>query len=477
MWILWVCCAVLLIIAVVSLVRPLFKTYSASELAENQKQADQRKALNIELYEQKKVQIEQDYDNALLDDEAKKQAYNEIEHSLIQDAATSQNSELVQLSNKNAKNLSFVFLFFIPVFSISVYAFIMPQNFQQVVMGETDSTQQNSQQQAPDIASMITSLEGKLKESPDNIQGWNMLARSYVVMKRYQDAVSAYEKTLELNKTAHQEIPDLEINYVEALMQVGEKESYKKARGMLASMLKADPDNGDALWFKGFVDYEAGDKVSAVKLWTHLLTILPAEGEQANIVNTYLARVVSELNKELPADKQIVIKQTQSASQSPVSPPSGPAPGQKMTGSKEEQTFIANMIARVEQRVKDNPQDIASWKKLAKSYDVLGRFTDSANAYAKAVEIDNTDIDSLMNYADAVIKTGEIDQLNKARIVFAQLLDKNSNNADALYLSGLLARTAGDVDEAKLFWGNLLPLLPKGSPAYKNVESNLNSLQ
>lgn len=478
-----------LVIAVVLLSRPLFKTYSDSDLIEAQGLANQRKNLNIELYEQKKAQLELDYTNGLLDDEARKQAQNEIEHSLIQDAAGSESNELVMLSNANAKILTAVFLVFIPVFSIIVYAFLMPQNYDQVVLGtqtvnsQNDQHSQLSQQQVPDIATMVVSLEKKLKEDPDNLQGWNMLARSYSVTKRYSDAVTAYEKTLQLNKTSAQEIPDLEINYVEALMQAGEKENYKKANAVLTTLLQSNPNNGDALWFKGFLDFEAGNKAQAIENWKHLLTLLPANSEQANVVNTYLNRIIVEYNKELSAEKQIAVRQIspaadpQAETSSPAPAAKGPASGQQLTGSEDEQAFIANMVARVEQRVKENPQDAASWKKLGKSYDVLGRSVDSANAYAAAVALDNSDIDLLINYSNAVIKTGQTDQLDKARIVFAQLLDKNTQNADALFLSGTLAAAAGDDQEAKLLWGNLLPLLAKDSPAYKNVERNLRSLQ
>ena len=476
-----------LVIAIALLSRPLFKTYSDSEQVEAQGLANQRKNLNIELYEQKKVQLELDYVNGLLDDEAKEQAQNEIEHSLIQDAASSESNELVMISNTNAKMLAAVFLVFIPVFSIVVYAYLMPQNYDQVVLGTQDVKPQNdqhsqlSQQQVPDIDTMLVTLENKLKEDPDNIQGWNMLARSYTVTKRYSDAVTAYEKALELSKTSPQEIPDLEISYVEALMQTGEKQNYKKANEVLSSLLKINPNNGDALWFKGFVDFESGNKAQAIENWTHLLTLLPANGEQANIVNTYLNRVIVEYNKELSPEKQIAVNQPGPAADTQIQTPApaaenGPAPGQQLTGSKEEKVFIANMISRVEQRVKDNPQDVGSWKKLGKSYDVLGRSVDSANAYATAVALDTSDVGLLISYSDAVIKTGQVDQLDKARIVFAQLLDKNAQNADALFLSGTLAAAAGDFEQAKLFWGNLLPLLTKDSPAYQNVERNLQSL-
>ena len=487
MWVLGLICALLVIIAIALLIKPLFKTYSDSELAESQKKVNQRKELNIELYEQKKIQIEQDFANGLLDEEGRIQAQNEIEHSLIQDAEGSAVTELTQLSKSSAKKLTIAFLIIIPVFSAITYLSIMPENFEQVVFQEPSSRSSaqphasGSQKQVPDIASMVTSLEKKLQDNPDNAQGWNMLGRSYVVMKRYPDAAAAYEKALALVKQNKAEpMPELEINYAEVLMQTGKKEAYQKARTLLDEMLAANPDNGDALWFMGFLDYEAGNKALAVEHWTHLLSLLPANGEQAQVVMNYLKQIdpqAAGMAKVQTTETARTAKEPQAqADTKSAAPAGGPAPGQQLTGSAEEQAFIASMVSRVEQRVKENPQDLKGWKSLGKSYGVLNRHIDSAEAYAKAVALDSSDVGLLMDYSDAVIKTGDRDQLDKARIVFAQLIDQNPQNLDALFLSGSLARVSGDTEEAKKFWGMLLPQLSPGSKAYINVESNLNSL-
>ena len=478
MWVLWLICAVLLIIAIALLIRPLFKTYSDSELTRSQVQFDQRKQLNIELYQQKKIQIEQDFANGLLDDEARLQAQNEIEHSLIHDAEGSVSAELVQLSNTGAKKLAIIFLIFVPAFSIVTYLSIMPENFQQIVLSEStpQSHAANGQKQVPDISSMVVSLEKKLQEKPDNAQGWNMLGRSYVVLQRYADAAGAYEKAISLtqqDKTL--QVPELEINYIEALMQMGEKESYQKARNILQTMLTAEPDNGDALWFMGFLDAEMGNKELAIERWTHLLSLLPANGEQAQIVSTYLNQLQPGTGNRAAEtvqqpDKPAAQAQTESET------PKGPTPGQQLTGSQEENAFIASMIARVEKRVKENPQDLKGWQSLGKSYAVLNRHIDSAEAYSKAVALNSSDVNLLMNYSDAVIRSRDINQLDKARIVFAQLVDQNPQNLDALFLSGSLARVAGDVQEAKNFWSLLLPQLSPGSEAYISVQKNINSL-
>jgi cytochrome c-type biogenesis protein CcmH len=182
--------------------------------------------------------------------------------------------------------------------------------------------------------------------------------------------------------------------------------------------------------------------------------------------------VAKKAVKQAPPVAQASIKQAQTAPATK----SGPAPGQQLTGSTDEQAFIASMIARVEKRVKDNPQDLKGWQTLGKSYGVLNRLDDSAEAYGKAVKLDPANANLMMSYSDAVIKTKNIEQLNKARILFAQLAKNNPKNLDALFLSGSLARMAGDKEAAKQFWNALLPQLPAGSDAYKNVESNLKAL-
>lgn len=493
MWILWTVCAVLLVIAVVILSRPLFRKYSQAELAQKQEAANRRKKLNIELYEQKKAQIELDFANGLLDEEARIEAQNEVEHSLLHDASVAHDTELVQLDNALAKKLALSFLIFIPLFSILTYAFIMPDNLETVVMNEVPAVP-GGQKKVPDIGAMVASLENKMTKNPDNIQGWTMLGRSYVVMKRYPEAVTAYEKALELTlKNGQVEgKADLKIDLVEVLLQVGGEQNYEKARKLLADLLNADPNNADALWFMGFLDYQLGNKEQTVKRWKYLLGMLPPDGEQAQIVRSYMAQVNSELpdDSKIKQQAQKLLDQTQQASaqassspiqseQQPsaqVQKPAGPAPGQQMTGSKDEQAFIASMVARVEARVKANPQDLKGWKTLGKSYGVLGRYTDSADAYGKATAIDSSDVNLLINYAQAVIKANDEQQYRQARSFFDNMLAKNPDNVDVLFLSGLMARAAGDKATAQQHWTKLLPLLPADSPAAKNVEQYLREL-
>ncbi len=477
MWLLGSAFALLLFVAVILLIKPLLKSYSEPELAQQQVSSEQRKALNIELYEQKKIQLEQDLANGLLDDETYSQALTEVEHGLLQDAENTVVKDLSQLSKSQAKSLMFAMLVFIPTLSITLYLYIQPENLAQIVSAEP--MQNNSaivnKNAVPDISSMVKKLEQKLQSDTNDAQGWNMLGRSYVVLKRYKDAVQAYEKALALvaQDPTVEAMPELDINYVEALMQTSEKEYYQKAREYLTQMLLDDPSDADALWFMGFLDFDAGDHQQAIDRWTYLLTLLPVNSEQSQIVNTYLQQV--KIQSGLTASTSNAnINATTGVKQAQLKP--NKEKTNQLNVSSEQQSFINSMVARVEQRVKDDPSDLKGWKSLGKSYAVLNRLDESADAYGKAVVLAQKDVNLMMQYSNAAMKTNNKDIMNTALNYFSNLADNNSTNLDALFLSGSLARALADNEKAKKYWQKLLPQLQKNTPSYDNVKANLEQI-
>src|SRR5258708_4959635 len=48
------------------------------------------------------------------------------------------------------------------------------------------------------IAAMVDRLAERMKQNPDDGEGWMMLARSYTVLGRFDDALPAYRRAVEL---------------------------------------------------------------------------------------------------------------------------------------------------------------------------------------------------------------------------------------------------------------------------------------
>ena len=73
-----------------------------------------------------------------------------------------------------------------------------------------------------EIAQMIDRLAARLKDRPDDAEGWTMLARSYTVLTRYRESLPAYQRAVQLHprgtldKGAYQVIGDV-FRKVEAL--------------------------------------------------------------------------------------------------------------------------------------------------------------------------------------------------------------------------------------------------------------------
>ncbi|HEV7391719.1 MAG TPA: c-type cytochrome biogenesis protein CcmI [Burkholderiales bacterium] len=63
---------------------------------------------------------------------------------------------------------------------------------------------------------------------------------------------------------------------------------------------------------------------------------------------------------------------------------------------------IECMVARLAARLESEPEDAAGWVKLGRSYAVLGRFKDSAGAYANAVKRLPSDAQLRADYAEVV---------------------------------------------------------------------------
>ncbi len=128
-------------------------------------------------------------------------------------------------------------------------------------------------QVSADVLAMVSRLEGRLREQPNDEKGWSMLGRSYVAMERYEDAVVAFGK-------AH----DLDANDVEATLGLGEALSLRgggeispQSAQLFEQAVRQAPDNPKALLYAGFAAAVTGDEAKARERWLKLKAMHPPE--------------------------------------------------------------------------------------------------------------------------------------------------------------------------------------------------------
>lgn len=111
-------------------------------------------------------------------------------------------------------------------------------------------------------------LEARLRQNPSDLEGWRMLARTYVVTGTPAKAVPAYEKAIEVDGGRD---PSLPLDLAEAMVLADDVAMQPRAREIIDAALAADAKNPKALWYSGVLAYRADDVATAKARWLALL--------------------------------------------------------------------------------------------------------------------------------------------------------------------------------------------------------------
>ncbi|MEF8728448.1 MAG: c-type cytochrome biogenesis protein CcmI [Accumulibacter sp.] len=130
---------------------------------------------------------------------------------------------------------------------------------------------------------------------------------------------------------------------------------------------------------------------------------------------------------------------------------------------------IDAMIGGLVERLKKNPEDGKGWVMLARSYKVLERYPEAADAYARAGSVVDQDAGLLADYAEVLSQVHGGSLQGKAGELIKRALEIDPNEAQALLLAGAAARERQDFAAAADYWSRLLSQLEPGSDEAKTV--------
>jgi cytochrome c-type biogenesis protein CcmH len=99
----------------------------------------------------------------------------------------------------------------------------------------------------PDVDTMIAGLEQKLKDKPNDVEGWRMLGWSYFSTQKYPQAVAGYAHAVALNPAS----ASLQSAYGEALAKAADGRITPEARKAFDTALKLDPTDQRARSYLG----------------------------------------------------------------------------------------------------------------------------------------------------------------------------------------------------------------------------------
>jgi cytochrome c-type biogenesis protein CcmH len=143
---------------------------------------------------------------------------------------------------------------------------------------------------SPEERSMVTQLAAKLVENPDDVQGWLLLGRSYMVLGEYALGRQAYVEAWKRTPAPDNE---LKLALGEALILSDRTSLNPEGAGLVEDVLSVEPNNPRALWYGGLIAMEIGQPDVARTRWTRFLAFNPPE-EVAQTVRGLLSRLPEE---------------------------------------------------------------------------------------------------------------------------------------------------------------------------------------
>ena len=135
------------------------------------------------------------------------------------------------------------------------------------------------------IAGMVDGLAARMKERPDDAEGWTMLARSYAVLGRFADAEPAYARAVALQPGNAALLAD----YADAAAAAAGTLDNPRTKALLERALGIDARQPKALALAGTAAYDQGDYARAIALWQQIADQLPADSELARPIQASIA--------------------------------------------------------------------------------------------------------------------------------------------------------------------------------------------
>jgi cytochrome c-type biogenesis protein CcmH len=144
----------------------------------------------------------------------------------------------------------------------------------------------------------VAGLAARMKNNPNDAQGWLMLGRSYKYLQQYPEAADAFAQAYRLLGDQAEVL----LSYADALAMANDGRLSGKPAELVFKALALEPNNMTGLWLGGMAKAEAGDVTGAVQLWRKLEASLPPGSEAQQEIQTLMANIESRKPEEQPTE-------------------------------------------------------------------------------------------------------------------------------------------------------------------------------
>jgi len=249
-------------------------------------------------------------------------------------------------------------------------------------------------QQQPSVDKVIAELEARLKEKPDDAEGWRMLGWSYFQTQRFAEAATALKRATTLDPKNAETFSFLG----EALVMASKDDGRmpRDARLAFEKALQLDPEDARARYFRAVAMDLDGRHKAAIDAWFDLMEDTPADAPYAEDIRQVIVDVAKKHNinidKQLAAAKFAPPESGLKTGGAQIAAAGIPGPSQKdiqaasQLPAGQQEAMVRGMVDGLEAKLKANPDNAQGWIMLMRSRMQLGEPAKAQKALADGLQ-------------------------------------------------------------------------------------------
>jgi cytochrome c-type biogenesis protein CcmH len=435
---LWILSILLILISAMLIARPLLRAAQAEK--------GQRSDYDVAVFKDQLTELEEERDQGLIDGAAHDAAKLEIQRRLLA-ASQAGTAEAHPLSSSARRLLAISLLFGLALAGTGLYLLLgQPGLPDQPYIDRLASRLSTDAQEAQHQLDEVTRLTERLGLHPEDAGAWRDLGRAQRMLGRHADGAESLRHAL-MNGERD---PEVIAEMAESQVYAAQGEVAPDVKRAFETVLLARPDHPKALYFLGQERMQSNDAQGALKLWRRLEAQSSPDAPWLPMIKQRIAEAEAIASGKAPVAQN---------------------------GAPD----IGAMVAKLEARLKTNPQDVKGWEMLGRSYAALGEVDRARDAYGTAAKLAPNDLDlkqayAVMIYEAARMKDPKAKMPAEAARLVGEVLKQDPKAMDALFMAGQAALDQGNKSEAKALWSRLLEQLDPASPDYTDLKKMVEGL-
>ncbi|MFT6028864.1 MAG: cytochrome c-type biogenesis protein CcmH [Oleiphilaceae bacterium] len=313
----WVVCGLLTFLACLFVFIPVYRMIKRDDKKGDQSSHSSvsREQENVSIFKERLAELELEKSDNRISDVLFTQRKQELEIALLNDVSVEKVAQIPPQSSVSSAFTvgTFVFSFlFIVIFSFWMYqengskSLVDEYYAMNFDAQELDKAQELARQ--GDMSGLLNQLHEKLKSAPDNIEGWQLLARSAMNAQNYSLASEAYLQIISIFEKQGENAAPIYGLLAQAKYYESEGKFNSDVDATIQKALSLDENELNSLGLLAIDAFASQRLLEAKNLWLKILSVYPQHPAKASI-EAGVQRVNAQLGIEesLPASESALV--------------------------------------------------------------------------------------------------------------------------------------------------------------------------